>query len=322
VPLIEALSFESGGVPCTGVFYRADGREVAPCVVMGHGFSGTQDQLTRYATAFAEHGLSVLTFDYRHFGLSGGVPRQVVDVNAQFEDWQAAVALARSLPGVDTAKIGLWGSSFSAGHVLRLAAGDSRIRAVAVQVPEFGFGSGSVLDEIRAKKDRKGVPLRKILRVGLGLFAAAVRDLLRAKRGLDPLYLPVFAPPGQLGAVIDHNYDRFLARAVETGATWRNEFAARLFLRPPKYRRGTAERVRVPLLVCVAADDTQTSPSAASAIARAAPQGVLRVYPADHFDVYTPALQDLMIAEQTRFLCEKLAPDAASPDAAPRVPRS
>lgn len=194
-------------------------------------------------------------------------------MSEQLEDFRRAVTLARSLPEVDPEAIGLWGSSFSASHVLLVAVGDLGVRAVVVQVPEFGMGSGSVLDEIRNKRDRKNVPLTAILRTGIGLLLAAARDELRARRGLPPSYLPVFVPRGQVGAVIDAHYGRFLARATETGATWRNEFAPRVFFRPPRYRRGTAERLTSPLLACLAGDDTETNPLAAASIVRRPREG-------------------------------------------------
>ncbi|MFI7481175.1 alpha/beta hydrolase [Kocuria sp. M1R5S2] len=311
--MIRTVSFDSGGTSCTARLYRPAGDDPRPCVVMGHGFTGTQDQLTPQAELFAEQGLAVLTFDYRHFGASGGHPRQVVDVGEQLEDWRAAVDLARRLPEVDPEALALWGSSFSGGHVLRLAAEDPAIRAVVVQVPEFGMGAGSVADEIRAKRQRKGVPLRTILGVGTRLLGAAVRDEVRARRGRPPHLLPVFAPPGGIGAVIDPRHQRFLARAEETGPTWRNEFAARLFLHPPRYRAGTAERVAVPLLVCVAEHDTETNPRAAAEIARAAPRGGTLSYPVGHFDLYEDPWQQRVTEDQSRFLRRHLTAGPAGP---------
>lgn len=74
----ETMSFRSGDTQCVATLHRPpDGAGSAPGVVMGHGFSGTQDQLT-VDQAFAATGLAVLTFDYRHFGARGGQPRQVI----------------------------------------------------------------------------------------------------------------------------------------------------------------------------------------------------------------------------------------------------
>ena len=81
---------------------------------MAHGFSGVRDQrLDAYAERFAAAGLACLVFDYRHFGDSGGQPRQLLDIGRQLDDWRAAIAFARSLEEVDGDRIGLWGTSFS-----------------------------------------------------------------------------------------------------------------------------------------------------------------------------------------------------------------
>lgn len=71
--------------------------------------------------------------------------------------------------------------------------------------------------------------------------------------------------------MIGFNHRRFLARAGGTGPTWRNEFAARFLLHPPKHLEGTAERVGAPLLVRMAEHGTETDPRAAAGTARTAP---------------------------------------------------
>jgi uncharacterized protein len=66
------VSFDSGGVELVGYLHRpADAGGKVPGLVMGHGFSGTQDRLFDTAERFAEAGLAALTFDYRSFGESG-----------------------------------------------------------------------------------------------------------------------------------------------------------------------------------------------------------------------------------------------------------
>ena len=112
------LDFESGGLRCAASLFRPTDMPGVrdPCVVMAHGFTGTRDQLTCYAETFARAGLAALTFDYRHFGGSEGSPRQIVDIGKQMEDWRSAIAMARTLDGVDSTRIALWGSSLSGGH--------------------------------------------------------------------------------------------------------------------------------------------------------------------------------------------------------------
>jgi fermentation-respiration switch protein FrsA (DUF1100 family) len=101
--------FHSGGVTCAADLYRPPGRMgTLPCLVMRHGFSGTKGLARVSAERFAAAGLAVLVFDYRHFGASGGQPRQLVDVVRQREDYHAAVAWARADAAIDPERIALW----------------------------------------------------------------------------------------------------------------------------------------------------------------------------------------------------------------------
>ena len=59
---------------------------------MAHGVSATRDDgLPPYAEAFRDAGLTVVLFDYRHFGASSGEPRQLVDIG-RHDDYRAVVA--------------------------------------------------------------------------------------------------------------------------------------------------------------------------------------------------------------------------------------
>ena len=134
----EDVTFQSGGAVCAAWLYRPESAETArvPAVVMAHGFAAQRAfGLERYAKRFAKRGLAVLLFDYRHFGDSEGEPRDLVDHRRQRGDWHAAIEHARSIDGIDADSIGLWGSSYSGGHVITAAASDSAIKAVVAQVP-------------------------------------------------------------------------------------------------------------------------------------------------------------------------------------------
>ena len=116
------IQFPSQGLACRGWFYSAGTDKLRPCIVMAHGFGGVKEmRLDAYAERFAAAGYHVLVFDYRHFGASDGEPRQILSIRRQHQDWRAALAHARSLPGVDAARIILWGTSFSGGHAAAVA---------------------------------------------------------------------------------------------------------------------------------------------------------------------------------------------------------
>lgn len=272
---------------------------------MAHGFTGTRDQLAPYAERFASAGLTVLAFDYRHFGDSEGEPRQVIDIDAQLDDWRAAVGCARAVDGVDPRRIAIWGSSLSGGHVLNLAAEDAAIAAVVAQVPAFDKGPRTMVREAVAKVRRGETTVGSLVATSGKAAALGVYDALRGLLGLAPRYLRVFGPPGSAAAFTDP--DGELARSfTAAGPTWRNDFAPRFMFGTPRYVIGTAERVRAPLLVCVVDHDTEADPTLAVEIAGKAPRGELVRYPVGHFAVYRPPVFHQIVADQTRFLCRAL----------------
>ncbi|HEV2061754.1 MAG TPA: alpha/beta fold hydrolase, partial [Solirubrobacteraceae bacterium] len=132
---VRDLTLRSGGLDCAAWLHVPDRPGPAPCVVMAHGFAGTRrDSLAPYAERFAEAGVAALLFDYRHFGESDGSPRQLLDVRRQIDDYEAAIAFARSHEEVDPARVAVWGTSFSGAHALHVAA-RGRCAAAVLQTP-------------------------------------------------------------------------------------------------------------------------------------------------------------------------------------------
>ena len=260
---------------------------------MAHGFAATRhDGLAPYAERFAEAGLAVLLFDYRHFGDSEGEPRQLLDITLQHEDYRAAIAYARSRSEVDPARIALFGSSFSGGHVVHLAARDPSIAAVVSQAP---FMDGLV--QVRR------IPLGPLTKAtGLG-----VRDEIAALRRRPPVTMPALGRPGEAAAMTSpSSYDGYLSIVGEE-SKWRNDITARLMLRVAPYRPvKDAQRVSCPLLVCAADHDDLTPPEPAVLCAERAPRGELRRYDADHWSVYKGRTFEAVVADQVEFLARHL----------------
>ena len=121
----QDLEFDAGEDRCAAWLYpAAGGAAEAPIVVMAHGLSGTRrDGLGPFAERFAAAGIAALLFDHRGFGDSGGEP-DLFRPARQLEDWRAAIACARSLPGVDAGRVATFGSSMGGGNALAAAAGD------------------------------------------------------------------------------------------------------------------------------------------------------------------------------------------------------
>ena len=303
---MSAVEFDSGGERIAAVHLPGEGEAFAdehgrrPCVVLAHGFAGTVDSgLLPYAERFAAAGLDALAFDYRHFGASGGEPRQLVSVAEQLEDYAAAIRFARSLPGVDPGRIALWGTSFSGGHVVEAAVADGRVAAVVSQSPAMD-GRATMLNALRYAGP---AALAKIT-------VAALRDRLGALRGRPPVLLPAVGPPGSLAAMSTPDAEAGYKAIV--GPSWRNEFAARFGLTAALYRPGLkADRLPCPMLVQIADRDAVAPPSAAREAAwLATGRAEVRTYPVGHFDVYRGAPFEQSVADQLHFLSRHLAPVA------------
>lgn len=297
---LTEVRFTSGAEECAGWLIwptaahgvpgaqGAQGGGPVACVVMAHGFGATRrGGLLPFAQAFARAGMAVLLFDYRHFGESGGLPRQLVDVREQLEDWHAAVAYARSLAGVDPDRIVLWGTSFSGGHVISVAADDQRVAAVVSQVPHVS-GLATALR----------VPPRTAVRQ----VWSAIADLIRAARADEPRYIPIVGPPGSLAAMT--SADALPGYSAMFGEEpWENRVAARSLIEVVRYspiRR--VRRVTAPVLVQVARRDRVTPPAAARRMALRLPNGRLREYDCGHFDAYRGEWRERFLADQLEFL--------------------
>jgi hypothetical protein len=76
-----------------------------------------------------------MVYDNRNFGESAGVPRLEVDPVSQIRDLRNAITFVQQHKDVDPTKIGVWGTSFSAGVILVAGAIDKRIGCIVAQVP-------------------------------------------------------------------------------------------------------------------------------------------------------------------------------------------
>ena len=125
------------GVTLRGWHYLPVGRSGAlPTIIMAHGFSAVKEMyLDRFAEAFSSAGLAAVVFDNRNFGASDGEPRQEIDPWRQVRDYRDAITFAETLPETDAERIGIWGSSYSGGHVIVVGAIDRRVKCVVAQVP-------------------------------------------------------------------------------------------------------------------------------------------------------------------------------------------
>jgi uncharacterized protein len=284
--------FKSEGLNCAAWLYRPEDNRPHPCVILAHGFGGIrQMRLDAYAAYFVQAGMAALVFDYRHFGASEGEPRQILDIQMQLADWTAAIAYARTLDGIDAERIALWGTSFSGGHVIEIAAQDRHIAAVVAQVP---FVDGFAI-------------IRTGIRANMRLSAAWLRDELRRRQKKSPYYVKVIGAPGTLAAITSTDAESGTHAMMVEGVHWENSVAGRIFLPVGFYRPiKAAPHVQCPLLICVCDRDTVTPSAPAIKAARIAPRGELCQYAGSHFDIYVGELFERAVSDQRAFLTRYL----------------
>jgi pimeloyl-ACP methyl ester carboxylesterase len=277
----EDIEFVVAGDACAAWHYLPAGEAPpAPAVVMAHGLSGTRrDGLGPFAESFAAAGIAALLFDHRGFGDSGGEP-DLFDPRRQRQDWRAAIACARSLPGVDPERVAVFGSSMGGGNALAAAAEDPRIAATISQVP--------FLDVVtQAHRSSPAVTGR--------MLAAAARGRSLPAVGQPHEAAFINAPGGEAGW-------RHVV-AIGEDSRWRNRASSRWLLRPPYRPARLAARLHCPWLLCVGEADRVARPGPAIAAARRAPFGELRTYPGvDHFDIYDGPAHAAVVADELAFL--------------------
>jgi len=273
------VEFDAEGVTLRGWFVQPDaGDGPFPTIVMAHGFSATKEMyLDAFAERFAAAGLASLVFDNRCFGSSDGEPRQEIDPWAQVRDYRHAITFAATLGGVDPQRIGVWGSSYSGGHVLVVGAIDRRVRAVVSQVPLIS-GWRNVL---------------RLVRADMVAQYRAMFDADRADRfqGKDPQMVPVVNddPLGPAALATPDSFEWFMEAGRTRAPSWRNEVTLRSVEMLTEYEPGIfVERISpTPLLMVVAAQDHLTvADEALAAYNTAREPKQLVLLPGGHFDAY------------------------------------
>jgi len=285
----EQLTFASEGTPCAAWWTSPTTPAPWPALVLVHGLGATHEMaLPYYERAFSAAGIAVLSFDYRHLGESGGVPRNLITVRGQLADVAAALAYVRSRPDVDCARVGLWGTSFGAAHVFSTAARDCDLAAAVVQCP--------IIDGLSAARALG-------LRAGLGLTGPVARDLLaRLLRRPRPT-MPIVGQPGQKAFVTVPGAEEGWRSLMPESYTFGNAMMASLALTLPRYRPARlARQIACPLLVTVSQRETLMDPAVAVRAAADAPNGQALLADADHFEVYHSPLVEHLVAEQIAFL--------------------
>lgn len=289
--------FLSRGTTCTGDLYLPEGDGPHPCVVMAHGFGAQRDfALPPFARVFAEAGMAVFLFDYRGFGDSEGLPRQWVSPRRHIQDFHAALAHVRACDDIDKRRLGLWGTSFSGGHVLVVAAQDRDIKVVSSMVP-FVSGPASL----------GRIPPSALLK----LTWAGVRDWLQSLSGGPVHQLPIVGQPGDLAMMsTPESYAGYMAMVpAETG--WRNETPARIALAAGLYMPARfASQVNCPTLIVAGRQDSLIPLESIRKTAASISNCTLEELDCGHFEPYQGEFFKTVSQIQSRFLVQVLVTPA------------
>jgi fermentation-respiration switch protein FrsA (DUF1100 family) len=272
----QKVHFVSDDANCAAWHYPGTN---GACVIMAGGLAVTKEPGTDpFAKRFNGAGFTVLAFDYRRLGESGGWPRQIVRIGEQHADWQAAIAFARTLPEVDPTRLAIWGFSSSGGHIFPVAARNPELAAAIAHSPNAD-GRAATLNAVRHTP-----PLALLRLTGRGL-----RDAVGGFFGREPLLVPLAGDSGTVAVLTTPdalNGDRALNPGNKY-PHWRQEVAARSALRVGFYRPGRyASGVRCPILVLAYDDDGAALPGPAVRAAQRAPRGELVRLPGGHYEAF------------------------------------
>jgi len=266
----QDVEFTSEGITIAAWLYLPEGEGPHRGVVMASGFAGVRGGLHSYGypQAFAAAGIATLLFDNPHLGASGGEPRQELDPVKQQRAYRDGITFLAAHDAVDADRIGIWGTSYSGGHVLVVGAQDRRVKAVVSQAMTIS-GHANTL--------RRNSPAEYA-----ALAARFAEDRLRRFRGEPPTMVQAFSPESA-------SYQRTMARPPEGREGWRNEITLRSWEHYDSYEPAAfIERISpTPLLMIVGIDDTMTpATDALAAYERALHPKKLVLVPGEHYAVY------------------------------------
>jgi pimeloyl-ACP methyl ester carboxylesterase len=256
---------------------------------MAHGLAGVKEmRLDAYATKFSEAGYKVLVFDYRHFGESEGLPRQLLSIKKQHQDWLAAISYISKETEIEDSKIILWGSSLSGGHVVEIANQIPTLAAVVSQVPHVNGISSAMA----------GNPL-----TNLRLTSAAVKDYIGSLFGRPPIYVNACGEPGDLALMTGAGEKEGYLKLVPENFSFNQKVSARFVLSLVNYHPGRQLKSLVmPTLIQVGLRDVTTPSKKTIKYCNRNNNIKVKSYDLGHFSPYVDPDFSTFINDQISFL--------------------
>jgi uncharacterized protein len=285
------VEFESEGNTLRGWLFLPDGDGPFPGVVMSSGFAGVKEGFlgNPFHRVVADAGIAVVLYDHANTGESDGLPRQELDPILQQRGYRDAITFLSGRDDVDADRIGIWGTSYSGGHVLAVAAHDRRVKCAVAQAMTI---SG------HRNLERRHTP-----ESFAELRSRWAEERLRLARGEAATVVPAF---GEESESVRYQ----AARPPEERANWRNEVTLRTWEMYDEYEPAAwIERISpTPLLMIVCLDDTMTpAQDSLGAYERALQPKRLVAVPGTHYAVYAAQFERASTAARDWFV-EHLLP--------------
>jgi dienelactone hydrolase len=133
----ERVSIPFDGSALAGILRRPAGPGPHPLVILIAGLDSAKEEFGATEDLFLRRGLATFSVD----GPGQGEAEYDLAIRPDWEVPGAAIIdAAAALPGIDQARIGLWGVSLGGYYAPRLASGDRRVRACIALCGPFSFG--------------------------------------------------------------------------------------------------------------------------------------------------------------------------------------
>lgn len=127
---MKRITFDVDGAHIIGNLHLPSVPGPHPAVITGGPMTSVKEQVTgTYAAALAECGIAALAIDHRHYGESGGAPRQYEHYPHKIEDLQAALAMLARQPDIAADRLGAVGICLGSGYLAHAIQNRPDVRA-------------------------------------------------------------------------------------------------------------------------------------------------------------------------------------------------
>lgn len=131
----DRIEFVVDGAQVIGDLYLPAGEGPHAAVIVGGPMTSVKEQVTGvYAKELAKRGIAALAIDHRHYGESGGEPRQYENYHHKIQDLKAAVDNLAKHAAIDPNRMGAVGVCLGVGYVMWSSVENPHVKAIGAVV--------------------------------------------------------------------------------------------------------------------------------------------------------------------------------------------